>query len=58
MKSKFRFYTGYNYNCCYEYMKIILEPIAILDKYPRVMNGVEIFPAGLFLKALWNSEIN
>ena len=31
--------------------------IVSLDKYPRVMNGVEIFPADLFLKALWDSEI-
>lgn len=28
-----------------------------LDKYPRIMNGVEIIPAEQFLKALWNSEI-
>jgi predicted AAA+ superfamily ATPase len=31
--------------------------IVSLDKYPRVMNGVEIIPAEQFLKALWNSEI-
>ncbi|MCX6327851.1 MAG: DUF4143 domain-containing protein [Bacteroidia bacterium] len=31
--------------------------IVSLDKYPRVMNGVEIIPAEHFLKALWNSEI-
>ncbi len=31
--------------------------VVSLDKYPRVMSGVEIFPAELFLKALWNSEI-
>ncbi|MDP3434974.1 MAG: hypothetical protein Q8T04_18705 [Bacteroidota bacterium] len=28
-----------------------------LDKYARMMNGVEIIPAEQFLKALWNSEI-
>ena len=31
--------------------------IVSLDKYPRVMNGVERIPAEQFLKALWNSEI-
>ncbi len=31
--------------------------IVSLDKYSRVMNGVEIIPAEQFLKALWNSEI-
>jgi len=31
--------------------------VVSLDKYPRVMNDVEIFPAEEFLKALWNSEI-
>lgn len=31
--------------------------IVSLDKYSRVMNGVEIIPAGQFLKSLWNSEI-
>jgi uncharacterized protein len=31
--------------------------IVSFDKYPRILNGVEIFPAGQFLKALWNSEI-
>ena len=31
--------------------------IVSLDKYTRVMNGVEIIPAEQFLKALWNSEI-
>jgi uncharacterized protein len=31
--------------------------IVSLDKYPRVMNDVEIMPAEQFLKALWNSEI-
>ena len=31
--------------------------IVSMDKYPRVMNGVEIIPAEQFLKALWNSEI-
>jgi predicted AAA+ superfamily ATPase len=31
--------------------------VVSLDKYPRLMNGVEIFPAHQFLKALWNSEI-
>lgn len=28
-----------------------------LDKYARIMNGVEIIPAEQFFKALWNSEI-
>ncbi|MDO8927480.1 MAG: DUF4143 domain-containing protein, partial [Bacteroidota bacterium] len=31
--------------------------IVSLDKYARMMNGVEIIPAEQFLKALWNSEI-
>ena len=31
--------------------------IVSMDKYPRVMNGVEIIPAEQFLKELWNSEI-
>jgi uncharacterized protein len=31
--------------------------IVSLDSNARIMNGVEIIPAGLFLKALWNSEI-
>jgi predicted AAA+ superfamily ATPase len=31
--------------------------IVSLDKYSRIMNGVEIFPAEQFLKALWNAEI-
>lgn len=31
--------------------------IVSLDKYPRIMNGVEIIPAEQFLKALWNSDI-
>jgi len=31
--------------------------IVSLDKYPRVMNGVEIISAEQFLKTLWNSEI-
>ena len=31
--------------------------VVSLDKYARIMNGVEIIPADLFLKALWNSEI-
>jgi predicted AAA+ superfamily ATPase len=31
--------------------------IVSFDKYPRILNGVEIFPAEQFLKALWNSEI-
>ena len=31
--------------------------IVSLDKYSRVMNGVEIFPSEQFLKALRNSEI-
>ena len=31
--------------------------VVSLDKYPRIMNGVEIIPAVQFLKALWNAEI-
>jgi predicted AAA+ superfamily ATPase len=31
--------------------------VVSFDKYPRILNGVEIFPAEQFLKALWNSEI-
>jgi uncharacterized protein len=31
--------------------------VVSMDTYARTMNGVEIFPAGQFLKALWNSEI-
>ena len=31
--------------------------VVSLDKYARIMNGVEIIPAEQFLKALWNSEI-
>lgn len=31
--------------------------VVSLDKYPRILNGVEIIPAEQFLKALWNSEI-
>jgi uncharacterized protein len=31
--------------------------IVSLDKYYRVMSGVEIIPAEEFLKALWNSAI-
>lgn len=31
--------------------------VVSLDKYPRIMNGVEIIPAVYFLKALWNGEI-
>jgi predicted AAA+ superfamily ATPase len=31
--------------------------VVSLDKYSRIMNGVEIIPAEQFLKALWNSEI-
>ena len=31
--------------------------IVSLDKYPRILNGVEIIPAEQFLKALWTSEI-
>ena len=34
-----------------------LAIVVSLDKYPGVMNDVEIFPAEMFLKALWNSEI-
>jgi uncharacterized protein len=31
--------------------------VVSLDKYPRILNGVEIIPAEQFLKALWNTEI-
>jgi len=31
--------------------------VVSLDKYSRIMNGIEIIPAELFLKSLWNSEI-
>ena len=31
--------------------------VVSLDKYKRIINGVEIIPAEQFLKALWNSEI-
>ena len=31
--------------------------VVSLDKYSRIMNGVEIIPAEQFLNALWNSEI-
>ncbi len=31
--------------------------VVSLDKYPRLLNGIEIIPAEQFLKALWNSEI-
>jgi uncharacterized protein len=31
--------------------------VVSLDKYPRILNGVEIIPAEQFLKALWNNEI-
>lgn len=31
--------------------------VVSLDKYPRILNGVEIIPAEIFLKALWDSEI-
>jgi predicted AAA+ superfamily ATPase len=31
--------------------------VVSLDKYPRILNGVEIIPAEHFLNALWNSEI-
>ena len=31
--------------------------VVSLDKYPRILNGVEIIPAMQFLKALWNNEI-
>jgi hypothetical protein len=31
--------------------------VVSLDKYPRILNGIEIIPAEQFLKALWNSEI-
>jgi hypothetical protein len=31
--------------------------IVFLDKYARMMNGVEVIPVEQFLKALWNSEI-
>jgi uncharacterized protein len=28
-----------------------------LDKYPGILNGVEIIPVEQFLKLLWNNEI-
>jgi predicted AAA+ superfamily ATPase len=31
--------------------------VVSLDKYPRILSGVEIIPAEKFLKAIWNSEI-
>jgi uncharacterized protein len=31
--------------------------IVSLDKYPGILNGVEIIPAQQFLKSLWNDEI-
>jgi predicted AAA+ superfamily ATPase len=31
--------------------------VVSLDKYPRILNGVEIIPAVQFLKALWNGEV-
>ena len=31
--------------------------VVSFDKYPRILNGVEIIPAEQFLKALWNNEI-
>ncbi|MFZ4582461.1 MAG: ATP-binding protein [Paludibacter sp.] len=31
--------------------------VVSMDKSKRILNGVEIFPANDFLKALWNSEI-
>lgn len=31
--------------------------VVSLDKYARVMNGVEIIPAEMFLKSMWNFEI-
>ncbi len=31
--------------------------VVSLDKYPGILNGVEIIPAQQFLKSLWNSEI-
>jgi len=31
--------------------------IVSFDQYPRIMGNVEIIPAEMFLKALWNSEI-
>ena len=31
--------------------------VVSLDKYKRTMNGVEVFPANDFLKALWAEEI-
>ncbi len=31
--------------------------VVSLDKYPRILNGVEIIPAVEFLRALWNAEI-
>jgi predicted AAA+ superfamily ATPase len=31
--------------------------IVSLDKYPRILNGIEIIPGIHFLRALWNGEI-
>jgi predicted AAA+ superfamily ATPase len=31
--------------------------VVSLDKYPRILNGVEIIPAGQFLKELWQNMI-
>jgi len=31
--------------------------VVSLDKYPRILNGVETIPAMQFLKLLWNNEI-
>jgi len=31
--------------------------VVSLDKYPRILNGIEIIPAKQFLMALWNAEI-
>jgi uncharacterized protein len=50
--------------CSFIILKAFLEDypkakaiVVLLDKYPRILNGVEIIPAGQFLKALWNTEI-
>jgi hypothetical protein len=31
--------------------------VVSLDKYPGILNGVEIIPAEQFLKLLWNNEV-
>lgn len=49
--------TARYYDLFQEDFPAVRAIIVSLDKYPRVMNGVEIIPAEQFLKALWNSEI-